>query len=279
MLTVGFALGAALALAAANNNISACDTDGDATTSLYEWVTCVHIRGSNPWWAGFTLPSAGMVALGACLGLLWVADASFMVVCCRVLRTGEAIGFVGPLDEMWRTSEGPEPSPRSVALLRALRQSLTLLYLAGLTTLAATLSPPLFGVLFLPRGLLASNLLALSLLAHVPFFCALAFVLHENRRLHILVPTDASRRSKVPSYMAAFGALFCLATAAAIIFTQDRLPDEVTVPGWSGLDGHGFVLFITLLLDSCVTATACNRRLQPPPATAYSSSPSSSTRA
>ena len=200
------------------------------------------------WFRG--LGGLGAVFLGACLAALWIADGVFFAVCARVVRFGEPIGFVAPAQEI-----RGDMATRS-KLLRRFRACGAGFLLAGGIVFLLTLSPVGFSAVFGPRGILASNLLALSLLAHVPAFSVLSRVFKSSRPFFMLHPTEASRRSLTPAYAAAFAALFCLVAGVAIIITQDALPPAGSV--WphlfslSGMDWHGLLLAAMLFVDALV---------------------------
>ena len=108
------------------------------------------------------------------------------------LRTGTQIGFLGPLS----ASRDGAGGRRAMRMLRRLRGWSVGLALSGGVVGLLTLSPPAFAAAFGPNAIIASNLLAFTLLAHVPFFAALTLVCLTHMPLHMLHPTDASRASR-----------------------------------------------------------------------------------
>ena len=156
---------------------------------------------------------------------------------------------------------GPPPRigslpPRTRTLYRRLRAASVAAIVSGVLVAMVSASPTAFYVVLGPNGIAASNLLALSLLAHVYPLLRLTNVLRTNVPSHMLAPTDWSRASPRPFVLTAAAALFCLATGVLIVVTQDSLPSLSGLPGLGGLSLHGLLLFAMLFCDAWLLLSA-----------------------
>ena len=232
-----------------------CDYNNDHSTSLGELGTCFGAAMKSMGVEGVPLPSWGMVALGLTLALLWQFDAVVANLGCRVLRSGEQIACLAPLE---RASGSREASRALYARLRLARALLTALALA---LFGVALAPAGFAVVFGPRGIGAYNLLALTLLAHVPALSALFRVLITHERLHMLAPTAWSELSKVPALLTLLADVFCLVAGLTIIFTRDTF----ALPPLATSDWHGLLLAVILTLDSHLLLAAARAQFEHTP--------------
>ena len=232
-----------------------CDYNHDQSTSLGELGNCFNAVMKNLSIEGVPLPSWGMVALGLTLALLWQFDAVVANLGCRVLRSGEQIACLAPLE---RASGSREASRALYARLRLARALLTALALA---LFGIALAPAAFAVVFGPRGIGAYNLLALTLLAHVPALSALFRVLITHDRLHMLAPTAWSEHSRVPALLTLLADVFCLVAGLTIIFTQDTF----ALPPLATSDWHGLLLALLLTLDSHLLLAAARAQFEHTP--------------
>jgi hypothetical protein len=232
-----------------------CDYNHDHSTSLGELGSCFSGFMKSMGVEGVPLPSWGMVALGLTLALLWQFDALVAHLGCRVLRSGEPIACLAPLER------APGSREASRALYARLRLARALLVALALALFGVALAPPAFGAVFGPRGIGAYNLLALTLLAHVPALSALLRVLLTHERVHMLAPTAWSERSRVPALLTLLADLFCLVAGLAILVTQDRF----ALPPLATSDWHGLLLAVILTLDAHVLLAAARAQFEHAP--------------
>ena len=238
LLVIGFGAGATVAFVNADNP-TVCDSDSDHRLTLREVQSCLDALLDDM----FSL-HLSTIFLGTCLAALWILDALVCAVAANVVRTREPYGFFRPLD-----AASANPGLHESRLLRRLQAASATFGLLGLAVLLLSFSPPAFGAAFGPKAILASNLLGFSLLLlHAPLLFTLTFVLRKGVPVHMLHPTEASRRSQLPAVGTFLSGCACFGLGLTIVITQNALPDLV----WpcKGFNSYGLVLFLLLLCDA-----------------------------
>lgn len=245
LMVTAFGLGALMAFVKAGN-ATMCDSDRNDHISLREIQICLDALLQSV--LSVRLSS---IFLGVLLAALWILDSLVCVVAANVVRTRRPYGCLGPMS---RTTTG-DVSQDDHRLLRRLRAASATFGLSGLAVLLLSFSPPAFGAAFGPQAILASNLLGFSLmLLHAPPLFVLALVFREGVAIHMLHPTEASRRSPLPAVAAVLAGGACFVAGLAILITQNSMPD-LEWPKSSGIEAHGFVLSLVLLYDACCFLT------------------------
>ena len=243
LMVLFFGVSALVAWFAANNPVVCDGNDGDHHLTLNELAHCRLLPG---WIDGLESGSGWPIFVGGCLAALWLLDGALSAVGARVIHFGEPLGFLAPPAYIQRDPE------RRGKLLRRLQTMAAGFLIAGTIVLILALIPEAFNAAFGPRAILASNLLAFSLLGHVPPLLALSNVFRTGRPVHMLHPTETSKRSPIPSRLALFGAFFCFFTALWIFITQDALPGwpEGFWPSLDAANWHGLLLAALLSADA-----------------------------
>ena len=222
-------------------NATMCDSDRNDHISLREIQICLDALLQSV--LSVRLSS---IFLGVLLAALWILDSLVCVVAANVAHP-QALRMSWPdeSDDDWGREPGrPPPSASTASRIRNF-------WLVRVGSPAPLLSPPAFGAAFGPQAILASNLLGFSLmLLHVPPLFVLALVFREGAAIHMLHPTEASRRSPLPAVAAVLAGGACFVAGLAILITQNSMPD-LEWPKSSGIEAHGFVLSLVLLYDAC----------------------------
>ncbi|KAL3893782.1 MAG: hypothetical protein SGPRY_014002, partial [Prymnesium sp.] len=242
------------AFASAHNPLP-CDSNADEQLSLSEAQHCLDLSAIAELFSHIHFASPRVVGLGLLLATIWLCDAAVCSMAAKVQRTGQPMGVLQPIDaEEARGEHGR--SERTLSWLRRLSTATVTLRLLGCFTLGLTLSPKLFATFFGSNGIVAINLLSLTLLLHSPVFALLSSVFFNSKPALLFRPTELSRRSSLPEWLAAAASVGCFVTGVTLILVYDALPP---LPAWHGIDAHALLLCLLFALDGgvCVQAALC----------------------